>query len=354
MRRGPRVRGVVIGLVVAGVALAVAAGATARPVRGKIAFIREVTGGRSDIWTINADGSGLTRLTHDNSRYVKQGDLAWSPDRGKLAFRRDETNGFGDYSRIWVVNANGTRLHTVTSAGTFEDHPTWSPDSRRIAFNRDDRLIYIKNADGTGTLTQLAPIPGQSYFNFPDWSRANRLAFQCKDPNRTKICAENPDGSGQAVLTVGGNGGRYEPRGDFQPAWSPNSRKLAFAAGGNDDAYGVHAVVTNANGAVRRDVSRRGVGLERPKWSPDSRSLLFTTAAGTFIARLNAFNAPVSSRMPCICSQPTWAPDSAHIAYISRGDLWLVQLGVRGQHFAPVQLTRTAIATERQPVFSPS
>ncbi|MDQ6915396.1 MAG: hypothetical protein M3155_06240 [Actinomycetota bacterium] len=307
--------------------------------------------GRSDIWAINADGSGLTRLTND--RYGHKYELTWSPDGRRLAFRRDETNGFGDTSRIWVVNANGTGLHTVTSAGTFEGHPTWSPDSRRIAFNRADRLIYIKNADGTGSLTQLPPIPGFSYFNFPDWSRANRLAFQCKDPNRTRICAENPDGSGQAVLTVGGNGGRYEPRGDFQPAWSHNSRKLAFAAGGNDDAYGFHAEVTNADGSVRGDISRRGVNLDRPKWSPDSRSLLFSTPTGNFTAGVSASNSPVRTRMPCVCSQLTWAPDSAHIAYVSRGDLWLLRLGTVGQQFAPVQLTHTAKATEHNPVFQP-
>ena len=101
---------------------------------------------RSDIYVMNADGSGTRKLTH-NAR--QNAEPAWSPDGRKIAFRSTR-NGNRD---IYVMNANGSGKRNLTRNAAWDSRPSWSPDGRKIAFvsNRDGRLeAHVMNADGSG------------------------------------------------------------------------------------------------------------------------------------------------------------------------------------------------------------
>jgi TolB protein len=52
----------------------------------------------SDVWSINANGTGLTRLTRSPEPDF---DATWSPDGTRIAFRSERN---GD-SEIWLMNA---------------------------------------------------------------------------------------------------------------------------------------------------------------------------------------------------------------------------------------------------------
>ena len=99
----------------------------------------------SDIYVMNADGSGTRKLTH-NARQNAQ--PAWSPDGRKIAFRSTRNGN----REIYVMNTDGSE--SGTSPGTRRrTPPSWSPDGRRIAFvsDRDGRLeAHVMNADGSG------------------------------------------------------------------------------------------------------------------------------------------------------------------------------------------------------------
>jgi dipeptidyl aminopeptidase/acylaminoacyl peptidase len=100
----------------------------------------------SDIYVMNADGSGTRKLTH-NAR--QNAEPAWSPDGRKIAFRSTR-NGNRD---IYVMNADGSGKRNLTRNAAWDSRPSWSPDGRTIAFvsNRDGRLeAYVMNADGSG------------------------------------------------------------------------------------------------------------------------------------------------------------------------------------------------------------
>ena len=104
----------------------------------------------SDIYVMNADGSGIRRLTH---KRTYDGEPAWSPDGRKIAFQSKRRVG-GNSGEIYVMNADGSGKRNLTRNPAQDGSPSWSPDGRRIAFvsNRDGRRFeaHVMNADGSG------------------------------------------------------------------------------------------------------------------------------------------------------------------------------------------------------------
>ncbi|MEX2178133.1 MAG: hypothetical protein WD801_05455 [Gemmatimonadaceae bacterium] len=120
----------------------------------RIAYTRSDAQGQADIYTMNADGSDVRRITHDN---VITNTARWSPDCTRIAFASIRAAGPNGNPRndldLYAINADGTGLTRLTSTPGFDVAPTWSPDGQRIAFatERDGNSeIYIMNADGTG------------------------------------------------------------------------------------------------------------------------------------------------------------------------------------------------------------
>ncbi|HEX7595231.1 MAG TPA: hypothetical protein VF387_02690, partial [Gemmatimonadaceae bacterium] len=97
-------------------------------------------GGITDLYVVNADGSGMRQLTND-----EYGDLqpAWSPDGKKLAFATDrspETNlsvlKFSKW-RIAVMDLQSGAIEVLPNQGGLNLNPAWSPDGRQLAFISD-------------------------------------------------------------------------------------------------------------------------------------------------------------------------------------------------------------------------
>lgn len=122
------------------------------PDGSRIAFTTD-RDGHDEIYVMGADGSNLVNLSNNAEGNRRDSRPDWSPDGSKVVW---DTNRDGNSAQIYVMNADGsgqTRL-TVNFATDFD--PSWSPDGAYIVFNsnRDtggpDHEIYIMRADGSG------------------------------------------------------------------------------------------------------------------------------------------------------------------------------------------------------------
>ncbi|KAA1421584.1 hypothetical protein F0U44_04695 [Nocardioides humilatus] len=227
------------------------AGAT----NGVIAFSDDRDGNR-EIYTVHADGTGITRLTNDAAPDVQP---RWSPNGRQIAYLHA--------SQLWVMDADGTDAHQVT--GYADDAQlSWSPDGTRLAYAKNGS-IWVVDADGTDAHVVVVQVnPGYS-LESPDWSpNGNRIAYlRGTGPGAATVHSVRPDGTGDVEVSASFG---------HTPRWSPDGKQIAFEelgltvqTPGVDDADRVY-FLQGSDGILR--------GLT---WSPDQTRFAFAQNAWT-------------------------------------------------------------------------
>lgn len=226
--------------------------------------------GNTEIYAINADGSGLQQLTHSGGegRYSRLPD--WSPDGKKVVFQSYRE---GDIEPgIYVMDANGTNIQRITPDNYQDESPAWSPDGKKIAFasTREGKdRIYMIDADGLN-LKRVTQHDGDAFH--PAWSPdGERLAFCSNVSNREgtwDIYTMKADGSDVQRLTHV-TGERIANQG---PAWSPDGKKIVFDSklDGNFEIY-----MINIDGTSLKQLTQHEKIDARPCWSPDGKKITF-------------------------------------------------------------------------------
>ena len=275
------------------------------PPTGKIVFTCQIfkVQASNQICIINADGTGFSRLTTDDTKqhyYPSLSPDGWnvvyaafvdknlfdifemniasgsvkqvtkrlgilnapeiSPDGKSLVFKH--STGFNDKNQIWIMDLNGGSVENIPSA--FGWDPTWSPDGKYVLFASDKdgavQLFTIRiNGKELHKISNLPAIRGRS-----DWSPNGQfIVTYSGEPWKHEVYIMNADGSNAHVLSpLGGNA--------QGPSFSPDGQWVAFTAYYDhpDDENGCEIYIMRIDGTDLRRLTNNDYCDYQPRWGP--------------------------------------------------------------------------------------
>ncbi|MEI9974111.1 MAG: hypothetical protein WDO73_19900 [Ignavibacteriota bacterium] len=232
------------------------------PDSNRIAFISDRSGSW-ELWTMQANGSGLRQLTHFDGPLV--GSPRWSPDGNYLAFDARPRG----HSTVFVIASSGGTPR-VLDEGSHEDKmPSWSHDGKWIYFNSD-----------RGGSQQLWKIPASGG---PAVVLAREYAMDSlESPDRRTVYFL---GGGPAVRKVSVEGGVAETVRELSEAgFEPRHRMLSLTDNGiwfmgqAGESYGLWLYDFKRGQVTRKAGIEPDAMLDIPGLSvnPDGSTLLYT------------------------------------------------------------------------------
>ena len=163
--------------------------------------------GVSQIYMINADGSGVTRLTNSNAIDIEP---SFAPDGKSILFTSDR----GGSPQIYRMSTAGGGVERMTFEGSYNVTPRYSPDGKSFAF--------IQRAQG-------------------------RYGLAIMDLNTRQV---------QVLTDTPLNG---------SPTFAPNGRLILYASivGG----HGILAAVSS-DGRIKQKITASAQDVREPAWGP--------------------------------------------------------------------------------------
>jgi Tol biopolymer transport system component len=177
-----------------------------------------------DVYVINLDGTGLTRLTNNS---WDEREMFWSPNGEKIAVQV--------FSWIYLMNSDGTDFHRMETGHWRDLIQGWSSNGKYLLLgsvlsNDLDPLLLGTYEIATGEYLLLADNLVSDASWSPNGSMIAYVGYEADSEYDWDIFTINPDGSNKTNLTHGLDNE------DSQPSWSPNSQWLVFSSR-NDEIY---------------------------------------------------------------------------------------------------------------------
>lgn len=191
----------------------------------RIAFKSTRGGPNYNLYLMNADGTGVRRLTNHGGN---DHDPAWLPDGESMVFTSDRDRGPGRYDlyRLWLADGSIERLTNFFQGYAFM--PNVSPDGNWVAFVATTFPFDGGYANQVHVLElatrQTWPFDTTGPGCWPNWSPDGQsIAHVLLATEPSVIQAINS--FGEAPEPVAGESGRWH----YYPDWSPDNRWLAVS-----------------------------------------------------------------------------------------------------------------------------
>jgi Tol biopolymer transport system component len=230
---------------------------------GKIAYV-DWDGHDLEIYTINPNGGGKTKVTNNNSY---EDEPSFSPNGRRIAYSGYDGN---DYE-IYTINVGGGGKIKVTNNNTDDFSPSYSPDGKKIAYQGyegndpniyTDGEIFTINVSG-GDRFQVTNNDNSDNM-FPDYSPdGTRIAYTGLDGNDNEIYTINVGGGGKSQVT-------HNDKDEEAPSYSPDGKKIAYTgyngAGYDDIDFVLEIYTINIGGGDKSQVTDSKSYASQPSW----------------------------------------------------------------------------------------
>ena len=210
-----------------------------------------------DIWRMNGDGTGLTRLTQSPAA---EDNPAWSPG-GESIYYNTHLAGM---VYLYRMDADGANAEQITNGPMLAAQASPAPDGQRLAFVTAGQDLDVAVRNGDGSVHTIAALPGHD--SEPAWSPSGgRIAFSNAGTERG-LYTVRPDGTQLMRLTTWSSG---------WPAWSPDGARMVVLGG---EVPGPRLWVLRADGSGAEPLTGTQFFAGAADWSPDGRWIVFSAA----------------------------------------------------------------------------
>jgi dipeptidyl aminopeptidase/acylaminoacyl peptidase len=220
---------------------------------------------QTQIWVVSTSGGDPVPMT---SADYSASNPRWSPDNKFLSFQASK--GEDAKTQVWNLNRIGGEAIQATNIKQGISGYEWSPDGTRMLLVIQDP----KPADLTEDKEDDdKPLPHvidrmqfkQDYVGYLDRRRRHLYVYTPGDEEPTQLTS-----------------GDYD---DSDPVWSPDGKSIAFVSDRSDDPdlhYGsdIWTVATDDPDHEITQVTSNPGRDYSPAWSPDSRSIAYVSSTG--------------------------------------------------------------------------
>ncbi len=302
--------------------IAAASSQTAATTGGKLVFTTKSGG---DLYVVNADGTGLRKLTGGVI------DPVVSPDGKQVAFTRWDGAEMGT---LYVINVDGSGERVVLSETLQAKSPTWSPDGKSI-------VVSFQHGGVRDPVEECRSFDADDHIRLPQNIRITKMD---RDKNgHTTVCFVRIEDLHWGLRQVDVASGKFEDLPadlySYNPAWDPTNTSRVIYSG--EKGLMQLDVTTGQLKSLTSDDSDTG-----PVFSPDGQTLALSYQQHDHW-EVYTYNLASGSRQrltkPSILADPqyssaapTWSPDGSQIAFLTdrtgQWEIWVMQADGSNQH----------------------